>query len=70
MVPEQSPNSAVLFHFLLNLLPTSVYTVLHSSAWRGWLLVERKRMLFPTNYKRTCKIFTIFIITHRQHYYH
>lgn len=48
------------FIFVLNLLPTSVYTVLHSSAWRGWLVVERKRMLFPTNCKRTCKIFTNF----------
>lgn len=64
MVPEQSPNCCLVSFFVLNLLPTSVYTVLHSSAWRGWLVVERKRMLFPTNCKRTCKIFTIFIITH------
>ena len=60
---KQSPNCCLVsFFLLLNLLPTSVYTILHSSAWRGWLVVERKKMLFPTNCKRTCKIFTIFII--------
>lgn len=64
---KQSPNCCLVSFFVLNLLPTSVYTVLHSSAWRGWLVVERKRMLFPTNCKRTCKIFTIFIITHPSH---